>query len=77
MTDEKLNEILNLYEFKLKSLIGNQAEHLKTMIPKIREFILMGRYDKTMRWLGFMQGVLWANGVYELEELKRHNMPSK
>ena len=26
-----------------------------------------------MRWLGFVQGVLWVQGVYTLENLKSHN----
>jgi hypothetical protein len=33
-------------------------------------------FEKLMRWLGFMQGVLWAHHVYsldELDELKSHN----
>ncbi len=28
--------------------------------------------DKMQRWLGFMQGVLWSEDVYGLQELKEH-----
>ena len=28
---------------------------------------------KTMRWLGFVQGVLWACRVYTVEQLREHN----
>jgi len=27
------------------------------------------------RWLGFIQGVLWASKAYTLAELKDHNRP--
>jgi len=49
--------------------------HMLTMIPKMREFLKEGRREKTFRWLGFIQGVLWAKGVFNLEELKNHNRP--
>jgi hypothetical protein len=32
--------------------------------------------EKFMRWLGFMQGVLWAEGLYTIEQLKDHNRPT-
>lgn len=32
---------------------------------------------KRNRWLGWMQGVLWAEGVYNLEEQKQHNLRSR
>ena len=32
------------------------------------------REAKAMRWLGFMQGVLYSQGVFPLEELKKHSM---
>jgi hypothetical protein len=30
-------------------------------------------WDKIMRWLGFLQGVLWMNRVYTIDELKSDN----
>ena len=33
------------------------------------------KLEKKMRWLGFMQGVLWCCGVASLERLKEQNMP--
>lgn len=30
---------------------------------------------KAMRWLGFIQGVLWVTGLRSLEQLKRDSMP--
>jgi hypothetical protein len=31
--------------------------------------------EKAFRWLGFVQGVLWTNRVYTLDNLKSHNRP--
>jgi hypothetical protein len=33
------------------------------------------RIEKAMRWLGFVQGTLWAMGVRTIEEMKVENMP--
>ncbi len=32
---------------------------------------------KSNRWLGFIQGVLWANGEYTIDDLKNQNRPLK
>jgi hypothetical protein len=31
--------------------------------------------EKVMRWLGFMQGVLCATGIYTIDEMRAHNKP--
>ncbi len=28
---------------------------------------------KVMRWLGFIQGTLWREGVFSIAEMKEHN----
>lgn len=33
------------------------------------------RLEKKFRWLGFVQGALWAFGMLPVEQLKRDNMP--
>ncbi len=33
--------------------------------------------EKVMRWLGFVQGYLWAEGYASLPALKRMNMPDE
>jgi hypothetical protein len=33
------------------------------------------RLPKKMRWLGFIQGVLWMNNLLPVEQLKKDNMP--
>lgn len=81
MDDTKINEVLNLYELKLNNLTDtntpSKIEHMQTMIPKMREFNSDGRRDKLMRWIGFMQGAFWSLGIYDLEDLKQHNMPNE
>jgi hypothetical protein len=29
--------------------------------------------EKAMRWLGFIQGVLWLHGDFTLDQMKEHN----
>lgn len=41
--------------------------HLRDRFPED------GSERKAMRWLGFMQGVLYSQGVYSLEQLKEHS----
>jgi hypothetical protein len=31
--------------------------------------------EKLMRWLGFLQGVLFAFGIYTVDEMRAHNKP--
>lgn len=81
MTDEKILEVLDRYEHYLSSgyyqatTIGPQVAHLVQMIPQMRDMLTEGRREKLMRWLGFMQGVLWSVEIFTLEELMAHNKP--
>lgn len=84
MTDEKITEVLDLYEKELPELwSGGQTreeqalDKVLDMIPSMRMFLQEGRREKLMRWLGFAQGILWNIGAYTLEELKDHNQPDE
>jgi len=82
MDASKILEVIDKYENELESIPTIQErnvtiEHLKKMIPQMREFIKEGRAGKAFRWLGFMQGVLCEQGHYLLEELKEHNRTLK
>jgi hypothetical protein len=35
------------------------------------------KLEKKMRWLGFIQGVLWMTGVLTIEAAKQANMPNE
>ena len=49
--------------------------HCHNMLDQMEIFIQEGRMDKVFRWLGFIQGVLWAAGIYTVEEMANHNRP--
>ena len=51
----------------------NMLDHLEKMV---QDFIKDGntaKWEKALRWLGFIQGVLWSAGVYTITELRSHN----
>ena len=83
MLTSKCIAILQLYENALGGRPGgvNDDElsialrHVKGMIPKTAAFFMNGRREKGFRWLGFIQGVLWSEGVYTIDEMKNHNRP--
>lgn len=81
MTKEKVLEVINLYKKELDDVLSKTAsieeelEHCQTMLPQMEEFIKEDRMDKVFRWLGFIQGVLWCQGVFEIDEMKNHNKP--
>ena len=54
---------------------GTPIEHLAWMAGEIQLLVTEGRIEKALRWLGFLQGALWALGLQSIEESKRHNMP--
>jgi hypothetical protein len=51
--------------------------HLLFMCQEAQTFVDSNRVEKAMRWLGFLQGVLWSHGYCTLDELKRHSLPDK
>ena len=76
MLNAKCIAILGEYAKDLERLKpSDQLRHLQTMIPKAIGFFQEGRREKGFRWLGFIQGVLWTQGVYTIEEMKNHNRP--
>ena len=52
---------------------SRQLEHVAWMCGEILAALSGGDREKAMRWLGFAQGVLWAQGVYAVNELKEQN----
>jgi hypothetical protein len=43
------------------------------MCNQTRDFLRQGRIVKAYRWIGFIQGILFTNGVFSIAELKNHN----
>ncbi len=57
---------------------GGQVRHMLFMCDEIEKMLEgvvhdVAKQEKAMRWLGFMQGVLWSQGVYKLSEMRAHN----
>lgn len=50
-------------------------EHIAFMLGRIPELVAAGRREKAMRWLGFVQGYLWAKGIASIDALKAANRP--
>lgn len=50
-------------------------EHCHGMLDKMVAFVREARMEKVFRWLGFIQGVLWANRIYAMTDLQNHNRP--
>ncbi len=49
------------------------GKHCKWMLGEMRGFIREGRLDKAQRWLGFIQGALWARGEKSIDDFKEMN----
>jgi len=82
MEDEKFIEICELYKENIDvffegSYLPETYKHLGYMLWMIPQFIKEGRKEKANRWLGFVQGTLWAKGFYTIEEMKEHNKPNE
>lgn len=52
---------------------SRQLEHVNWMCAEILAALAAGEREKAMRWLGFTQGVLWAQGVYAVNEMREQN----
>lgn len=83
MTDEKLLQVIDELEklaptapwgYGLDQPDASHGEHVLSMFPRLRVLVAEGRREKAMRWIGFIQGALWAWGEADLETLKRMNM---
>lgn len=76
MTQDKLIEVVTFYREYLEQLPYKSDElwHLHSMTGAIlRNFIPSGRIEKSMRWLGYLQGQLVARNHFTLEEVKTHS----
>lgn len=52
-----------------------KVEHMLWMIAEALSWPA-DRLEKKFRWLGFIQGGLWADGLASIDELKKMNMPT-
>jgi hypothetical protein len=50
--------------------------HVRWMLGQMGSFLRgedEAQWEKANRWLGFIQGVLWCEGVYTIDEMREHN----
>lgn len=66
-----LDKLLPFWGLRRRAL-----SHCHNMLPHMEQFVQENRLEKTFRWLGFIQGVLWVLRLYTLDELKNHNCPA-
>jgi hypothetical protein len=52
---------------------SRQLEHTAWMCLEIQKALDAGERERAMRWFGFAQGVLWAQGIYAVNELREQN----
>jgi hypothetical protein len=50
--------------------------HVMWMLEEMKKFG-DDDYDKAMRWLGFVQGVLWVDGGWSIDQMRAHNTVGK
>jgi hypothetical protein len=88
-TKKQVQEILVLYQEKLeKKVFGKEIFPADSINPSRHQSLLHAKWmieqallflenpekkQKTQRWLGFIQGILWCCGVYTINQLRGHN----
>jgi len=60
---------------KAENEYSSGTKHILYMLHEIPKFIEAGRKEKAMRWLGFIQGWMWCEDIYEIKDFKNHNKP--
>lgn len=78
MTEQQVDRIAHKY---VKTLGAHTIErnakcrlcHVKWMLYEIIRWPVNEELGKKFRWLGFIQGVLWVEGVYTIDEMREHN----
>lgn len=89
MDRKNIDTVLRLYDSILQSegyspvcsntskRVLTKEEHLNHARWMCNEAIKEEDDIKAMRWLGYIQGVFGAFGVFSVDEMRAHNAPSK
>ena len=53
----------------------DQLQHARWMLNEMETGYRAGLFSegKINRWLGFVQGIFWACGVYSIDTMREHN----
>lgn len=78
---EKIKIICKKYEdLLLKNIEANEENdnqgsiaHIKWMLQQIPIQLENNKIEKAMRWLGFVQGVLWCKNIRSIQEMRDDN----
>lgn len=85
MNKEKILRVVEKYRLRIEDLLfqsgrwsGNlKLRHAEGLCRDIRLFAEKNRIEKAIHWLGFVQGILWCEGVYTGVEMAGHLQPTK
>lgn len=58
-----------VYQPTRKAALG----HARWMCQEVQTFVANGLLEKAERWIGFIQGVLWAAGEGTIDEFREDN----
>ncbi|RJO60011.1 hypothetical protein C4544_06605 [candidate division WS5 bacterium] len=65
-------------EFSGYTEIRTEEERMGYLLwfcKETKKFAEKGDLEKAGRWLGFIQGTLWALNIYSIDEMRDHNRP--
>lgn len=88
MTNDEIYDVAEIYIKSLSKYFEpsrqkNEAvphgqKHALWMCHEIQKMVNgeppQKKRDKAMRWLGFVQGVLWSRGIYSIDDMRSHNV---
>ena len=90
MTRHQIIEVLCLYDetiehrAKVEAKKGSGLAHVRWMCQEVQrlaadEMITPpdSRVEKIHRWLGFIQGSLWSDNIFTIDEMREHNRNGK
>ncbi len=76
MTTQHLEKVISYYEDVCRSsFFGTKVDNaFAIMFPLMRKMLETPTdREKLMRWLGFVQGILFDEGVFSIDDLRNHN----
>jgi len=83
MTNEQIIQVSNKYQAKLDALGYSELRedrdnpgsltHISWMLYQITQLVNNNQIEKANRWLGFVQGALWALDVCTIDEMREDN----
>lgn len=92
MNFEEARKVLKQYSKMLDESLGPHQDQQVDRPPKSPQKLALthalymcmsalefhsDKVHKTMRWLGFVQGVFWVTGFRSIEDMKKDNMPKE